>query len=97
MRVRVSLFTYIGIVSTYKLHHNLLISRKHNHESILMKAIRAPTVGYIKSVIVPLWSTIGLLQKAALRIDKLIKTDLSDKLKKILYNRSIFFPCGCIR
>jgi hypothetical protein len=32
-------------------------------------------------LIVPLWSSIGLSHKAAIRIDKLNKTDLSDKLK----------------
>ena len=55
-----------------------------------MKAIRAPTVGYIKSVIVPLWSSIGLSHKAAIRIDKLNKMDLSNMLKNILYSRRIF-------
>lgn len=55
-----------------------------------MKASRAPTVGYIKSVIVPFWSSIGLSHKAAIRIDRLNKTDLSDKLKNILYSHHNF-------
>jgi hypothetical protein len=42
------------------------------------------------SVTVPLLSSIGLSHKAAIKIDKLNKTDLSDKLKNIVYSRRNF-------